>query len=411
AGARPPPRSGRARPAGAASSPAGPPSDSAHDRGDPDHGRQQALSRREWPRARGGRGESRRPAPRIPHPPRSLRVRQVHRARHARGAGDARQRRDPDRGGARERPRSRQGGPRVPGPGALPLAYRARQRGLRPRAARRGRGATPRDRARAPGAPRPSRLRGKISPRAVGGHAPARGHRARAGAGHAHRAHGRALRRAGRGAASPHGRLARRRPTPDAQDGGVRDPQPARGHRAIRPHRPDDVAPRPDQRAPRGGAAVSPRPQCPRRGGPSGQAVGGDSRGGAPRHGWFDVSRDTARVLGARVAVLLGALLLWELIAGAVNPLLYVRPSSLPPALANVLLARDVPALGEHALVTAREIVVAFVLAVVVGLWLGFVLGLGRRLGRVYEPMLAAFYAIPSVIWYPSLMLLFGLGP
>jgi NitT/TauT family transport system permease protein len=123
------------------------------------------------------------------------------------------------------------------------------------------------------------------------------------------------------------------------------------------------------------------------------------------------VSRDTARVLGARVAVLVGALLLWELIAAPLNPILYVRPSSLPPALANVLLARDVPALGEHALVTAREIVVAFVLAVVVGLWLGFVLGLGRRLGRVYEPMLAAFYAIPSVIWYPSLMLFFGLGP
>src|SRR4029453_13567683 len=29
----------------------------------------------------------------------------------------------------------------------------------------------------------------------------------------------------------------------------------------------------------------------------------------------------------------------------------------------------------------------------------------------VYEPLLAALYAIPSVVWYPSLMLFFGLGP
>jgi ABC-type nitrate/sulfonate/bicarbonate transport system permease component len=120
--------------------------------------------------------------------------------------------------------------------------------------------------------------------------------------------------------------------------------------------------------------------------------------------------RDTVRVLGARAALLAGALLVWELVAAPLNPLLYVRPSALPAALGNVLLGRDVPALGEHVLVTVREIAVAFLLAVAVGVWLGFVLGLGRRLGRVYEPMLAAFYAIPSVIWYPSLMLFFGLG-
>ncbi len=60
---------------------------------------------------------------------------------------------------------------------------------------------------------------------------------------------------------------------------------------------------------------------------------------------------------------------------------------------------------------TLLEIVVAFALAVLTGLGLGFVLGLRRFLGEVYEPILSSLYAIPSVVWYPSLMLFFGLGP
>src|SRR6185503_11762489 len=50
-------------------------------------------------------------------------------------------------------------------------------------------------------------------------------------------------------------------------------------------------------------------------------------------------------------------------------------------------------------------------LAVGLGLALGFALGLPRHVGEVYEPLFSALYAIPSVVWYPSLMLFFGLGP
>ncbi len=60
---------------------------------------------------------------------------------------------------------------------------------------------------------------------------------------------------------------------------------------------------------------------------------------------------------------------------------------------------------------TLLEILVAFALAILAGLGLGFVLGLRRFLGEVYEPILSSLYAIPSVVWYPSLMLFFGLGP
>ena len=54
---------------------------------------------------------------------------------------------------------------------------------------------------------------------------------------------------------------------------------------------------------------------------------------------------------------------------------------------------------------------VGVLLAVAGGLWVGFLLGLRKTLGRIYEPLLAALYAVPSVVWYPSLMLFFGLGP
>jgi NitT/TauT family transport system permease protein len=117
------------------------------------------------------------------------------------------------------------------------------------------------------------------------------------------------------------------------------------------------------------------------------------------------------KVFGWRVAVLVAALALWEAAARPLNPVLYVSPSRLPAALVRMLSVKDLPPLPEHVWLTFREIVAAYALAVAAGLWLGFLLGLRRALGRIYEPLLAALYAIPSVVWYPSLMLFFGLGP
>ena len=116
------------------------------------------------------------------------------------------------------------------------------------------------------------------------------------------------------------------------------------------------------------------------------------------------------RVLAARAALGLGVLLAWEVSARARDPLLYVPPSRVLPALARLLLLRSFPFLPEHVWLTLREILVAYALAVGVGLAVGAVLGLRPTLGRVYAPLLGALYAVPSVVWYPSLMLLFGLG-
>ena len=115
------------------------------------------------------------------------------------------------------------------------------------------------------------------------------------------------------------------------------------------------------------------------------------------------------RIARARAAIVAIVLVAWEIAARVGSPLLYVPPSAALPALRNLLLLRSYPDLPEHLLLTLREIAIAYALAVAVGLGVGFALGLYRTLGRVYGPILAALYAVPAVVWYPSLMLFFGL--
>jgi NitT/TauT family transport system permease protein len=115
------------------------------------------------------------------------------------------------------------------------------------------------------------------------------------------------------------------------------------------------------------------------------------------------------RVVLVRVALLAAVLAAWEAAGRAVNPLVGVPPSAVLPALRELLLLRSYPELPASVLLTLREIGLAYGLAVAAGLAVGFALGVNRLVGRVYAPMLAALYAVPAVVWYPSLMLFFGL--
>jgi len=110
-----------------------------------------------------------------------------------------------------------------------------------------------------------------------------------------------------------------------------------------------------------------------------------------------------------RLALLAAVLAVWEVAGRAANPLLAVPPSAVLPALRELLLLRSYPDLPASLLLTLREIALAYGLAVAAGLACGFALGMNRLVGRVYGPMLAALYAVPAVVWYPSLMLFFGL--
>ena len=52
----------------------------------------------------------------------------------------------------------------------------------------------------------------------------------------------------------------------------------------------------------------------------------------------------------------------------------------------------------------------ALVIAVALGLLIGFALGLHRLSGDAFEPMLVALYSIPKITLYPIILLAFGIG-
>lgn len=65
---------------------------------------------------------------------------------------------------------------------------------------------------------------------------------------------------------------------------------------------------------------------------------------------------------------------------------------------------------GMHLHDTLQAFGLAYLIAVAMGLSLGFWLGFHRLSGDVAEPMLVALYSIPKVTLYPILLLSFGLG-
>lgn len=57
-----------------------------------------------------------------------------------------------------------------------------------------------------------------------------------------------------------------------------------------------------------------------------------------------------------------------------------------------------------------KAFAVALAIAVVLGLLIGFALGLHRLSGEAMEPMLVALYSIPKITLYPIILLAFGIG-
>lgn len=111
----------------------------------------------------------------------------------------------------------------------------------------------------------------------------------------------------------------------------------------------------------------------------------------------------------ARLLVIAALLALWELAARLFGDPLFVCPPSavlaaLPPLFAD---PKIVAAVG----ITVVEMVAAFTLAVVAGLSLGMLLGLGEFLKGALMPIVLLLYAIPQTTVLPLFVLAFGIGP
>ena len=111
-----------------------------------------------------------------------------------------------------------------------------------------------------------------------------------------------------------------------------------------------------------------------------------------------------------RIAIVAAVLAGWQ--ALALSGLLFrdVVPSltAIAGALGDILIE---PGFYRNLGVTALEIVVALVIGGLTGLVVGIVLGANRFLGRAFEPYLYYLGPTPKIIFFPIMIMWFGVGP
>ncbi len=119
--------------------------------------------------------------------------------------------------------------------------------------------------------------------------------------------------------------------------------------------------------------------------------------------------RRAVRVAAIQAGLVLGALLLLEALCrtGIVGRITMVAPSLM--VIAAVRAMAD-PALRGALLITASELLSATALSVVLGAAVGVGLFLLPPLRRIADPVLGAWYAVPLFVFYPVMIVLFGVG-
>src|ERR1700761_1400718 len=117
----------------------------------------------------------------------------------------------------------------------------------------------------------------------------------------------------------------------------------------------------------------------------------------------------TLGIKAARVAVALAVFALWEILArtGAVNARLLPSASDTLAMLWDLLRRASV---RNDLLVTASEVVTAFVVAVPIGTLIGYLIAEHRYFAEVVKPLLFFAFSIPKSIFLPMFILVFGVG-
>jgi len=119
--------------------------------------------------------------------------------------------------------------------------------------------------------------------------------------------------------------------------------------------------------------------------------------------------RSTLAIKLARIAILLAIIGLWEWISrtGFVNQRLLPPASDTLATLIDLLQRSNV---RSDLLVTATEVFAAFVLAVPLGVMIGFLIAENRYASDVAKPLLFFAFSIPKSIFLPMFILVFGVG-
>lgn len=111
-----------------------------------------------------------------------------------------------------------------------------------------------------------------------------------------------------------------------------------------------------------------------------------------------------------RAAIIAGVLVTWEAIAASGWLYRDVVPSLLAIGRALVALLAD-PGYYRHLAVTAAETGGALLIGGGSGLLVGLVLGGNRFLGKAYESYLYYLGPTPKIIFFPIMIMWFGVGP
>jgi NitT/TauT family transport system permease protein len=117
--------------------------------------------------------------------------------------------------------------------------------------------------------------------------------------------------------------------------------------------------------------------------------------------------RRDAPPLPNAVVLIAGLLVFWQLVYWIIGDVAMRSPWQ--TLLATVKLAQN-ELFWLHLENTLRAFAAALAIAVVLGLLIGFALGLHRLSAEAMEPMLVALYSIPKITLYPIILLAFGLG-
>lgn len=115
-------------------------------------------------------------------------------------------------------------------------------------------------------------------------------------------------------------------------------------------------------------------------------------------------SREALRHIFALTVLLLAS---WQVLYWSIGEIAMRSPAETVWFMAKLMSASS---FWPHLVETTEAFALALLLAVLIGLSVGFGLGVNRFASDVLEPILVALYSIPKITLYPILLLIFGLG-
>jgi len=98
-------------------------------------------------------------------------------------------------------------------------------------------------------------------------------------------------------------------------------------------------------------------------------------------------------------------LVVWEVIASQIPDVIFASPSAVFTHLAEATISGDLPSRFANSL---QHMLAGLVLALLVAIPLGFLMGRNETAFQMFDPVVNAIFAIPSIAFVPFLIIWFG---